>query len=122
MTRGEIYWCDLNRGAIGSEQRGKRPVLVLQNDLANQFAPTVTVAPITSRTHKNCLCPEHIYICSFDLTYPSIVLLEQMRTVDKQRISERIGKLSALNMQRVEAGLRYFLSLSQKEKAGDEWL
>lgn len=122
MIRGEIYWCDLNRGAIGSEQRGKRPVLVLQNDLANQFAPTVTVAPITSRTHKNCLRPEHIYICSFDLTYPSIVLLEQMRTVDKQRISERIGKLSDLNMQRVDAGLRYFLSLSQKEKAGDEWL
>ena len=116
MTRGEIYWCDLIRGAIGSEQRGKRPVLVLQ------FAPTVTVAPITSRTHKNCLRPEHIYICSFDLTYPSIVLLEQMRTVDKQRISERIGKLSDLNMQRVDAGLRYFLSLSQKEKAGDEWL
>lgn len=98
------------------------PVLVLQNDLANQFAPTVTVAPITSRTHKNCLRPEHIYICSFDLTYPSIVLLEQMRTVDKQRISERIGKLSDLTMQRVDAGLRYFLSLSQKEKAGDEWL
>ena len=98
MTRGEIYWCDLNRGAIGSEQHGKRPVLVLQNDLANQLAPTVTVAPITSRTHKNCQRPEHIYI------------------------SERIGKLSDLTMQRVDAGLRYFLSLSQKEKAGDEWL
>ena len=122
MTRGEIYWCDLNRGAIGSEQRGKRPVLVLQNDLANQLAPTVTVAPITSRAHKNCQRPEHIYIRCFDLAYPSIVLLEQMRTVDKQRISERIGKLSDLNMQRVDAGLRYFLSLSQGEKAGDEWL
>ena len=96
MTRGEIYWCDLNRGAIGSEQRGKRPVLVQR--------------------------PEHIYIRCFNLAYPSIVLLEQMRTVDKQRISERIGKLSDLTMQRVDAGLRYFLSLSQGEKAGDEWL
>lgn len=122
MTRGEIYWCDLNRGAIGSEQRGKRPVLVLQNDLANQLAPTVTVAPLTSRPNKSCQRPEHIYIRCFNLAYPSIVLLEQMRTVDKQRISERIGKLSDLTMQRVDAGLRYFLSLSQGEKAGDEWL
>lgn len=99
-----------NAGA-GAAKRSSKPVCTYGNGRADHKPDAQELS-----------ASEHIYICSFDLTYPSIVLLEQMRTVDKQRISERIGKLSDLTMQRVDAGLRYFLSLSQKEKAGDEWL
>ena len=84
--RGEIYYADLDP-VVGSEQMGTRPVLILQNNVGNHFARTVIVAPITSRIHTKSKIPTHSYIGIIGrMKYPSVVMLEQLRTLDKRRI------------------------------------
>lgn len=91
--RGEIYYADLDP-VVGSEQMGTRPVLILQNNVGNHFARTVIVAPITSRIHTKSKIPTHSYIGMIgSMKYPSVVMLEQLRTLDKRRIGYYIGKL-----------------------------
>lgn len=89
VKRGELYYADLSP-VVGSEQGGIRPVLVLQNDVGNKFSPTVIAAATTSKTGKTKL-PTHIEIASRDYCLPrdSIVLLEQIRTIDKSRLKEK---------------------------------
>ncbi len=91
IRRGDIFYADLNP-TIGSEQSGVRPVLVVQNDIGNKYSPTVIVAAITSRINKAKL-PTHIEVSAkeYGLTKDSIVLAEQVRTIDKKRLQERIG-------------------------------
>jgi len=104
MQRGDIYFADLNP-VIGSEQGGTRPVLIVQNDMGNKHSPTVIVAAITSNTEKVDL-PTHIMIdddCG--LNKKSIVLLEQIRTIDKKRISNRVGTLSERDLRKVDEAL-----------------
>lgn len=92
--RGEIYYADLDP-VVGSEQMGTRPVLILQNNVGNHFARTVIIAPITSRVHAKSKLPIHSYIGMIGrMKYPSVVMLEQLRTLDKRRIGYYIGKLS----------------------------
>ena len=93
IRRGDIYYADL-RPVVGSEQGGVRPVLIIQNDVGNKHSPTVIAAAITSRTSKNPL-PTHIDVMSnvTGLTKDSVVLLEQIRTIDKSRLKERMGHL-----------------------------
>ena len=96
-ARGEMYYADLGKG-IGSEQEGFRPVVIIQNDLGNKYSPTVIVAPLSSSVNKKDL-PTHYHIDYEDgLNSPSVILLEQIRTIDKHRLVRRIGKLSESHM------------------------
>lgn len=105
VKRGEIYYADLSP-VVGSEQGGVRPILVVQNDVGNKFSPTVIAAAITSQLGKARL-PTHIPLSAdgFGLPKDSIVLLEQIRTLDKQRLKEKIGELPPSVMSRVNEGL-----------------
>lgn len=101
VKRGDIFYADLSP-VVGSEQGGVRPVLVVQNDIGNKFSPTVIVAAVTSQINKAKL-PTHIEICAndFGLAKDSVILLEQIRTIDKKRLREKIGKLDDAQMERV---------------------
>ena len=101
VRRGEIYYADLSP-VVGSEQGGMRPVLIVQNDVGNRYSPTVIAAAITSQQNKARL-PTHIEIeaRTYGLSKNSVVLLEQMRTLDKRRLRERMGCLDEKAMQRV---------------------
>ncbi len=105
VKRGEIYYADLSP-VVGSEQGGVRPVLVVQNNVGNRYSPTVIAAAITSKLDKAKL-PTHIALPAetCGLSQNSVVLLEQIRTIDKQRLKEKIGELPALLMARVNEAL-----------------
>ena len=105
VKRGEIYYADLSP-VVGSEQGGIRPVLIVQNDVGNKYSPTVIAAAITSQQDKTEL-PTHIKVDADDcgLSKNSIVLLEQVRTIDKQRLSERMGSLGSGAMNRIDRAL-----------------
>ena len=109
MKRGEIYYADLSP-VVGSEQGGVRPVLVVQNDVGNKYSPTIIVAAITSQINKAKL-PTHIEISAREFGIPkdSVILLEQIRTIDKQRLKERICSLSNELMSRVDEAMRVSL-------------
>ena len=105
VTRGEIYYADLSP-VVGSEQGGVRPVLVVQNDVGNRYSPTVIIAAITSKLSKAKL-PTHIEIDKdkYNLPKDSVVLLEQIRTLDKLRLKEKISELDASTMHRVDVAI-----------------
>ena len=93
VKRGDIFYADLSP-VVGSEQGGVRPVLIVQNDIGNKYSPTVIVAAITSRINKAKM-PTHIEIKGdeYGLSKDSVILLEQIRTIDKKRLKERIGHM-----------------------------
>jgi len=107
VKRGDIYYADLSP-VIGSEQGGLRPVLIIQNDVGNKYSPTVIAAAITSRLGKNRL-PTHIDVCrddtgdaeNYGLSRNSVILLEQIRTLDKRRLKEKMGHLDERVMKQV---------------------
>ncbi len=105
VKRGDIYYADLSP-VIGSEQGGIRPVLIVQNDVGNRYSPTVIAAAITSQKEKAKL-PTHIEVRAEDcgLARNSIVLLEQIRTIDKRRLKERMGKLDSGSMNQINRAL-----------------
>ena len=102
IKRGDIYYADLSP-VVGSEQGGMRPVLIVQNDTGNKHSPTVIAAAITSQTGKAKL-PTHIELSgqSVGLTRDSVILLEQIRTLDKSRLREKMGRLDGETMNRVD--------------------
>ena len=114
IKRGELYYADLSP-VIGSEQGGVRPVLVVQNDVGNKYSPTVIAAAVTSQINKAKL-PTHIELSAIDygLSKDSVVLLEQIRTLDKKRLKERIGELPLSTMERVNTALLISLGFSEK--------
>ena len=104
IRRGDLFYADLNP-VIGSEQGGIRPVLVIQNDVGNYFSPTVVAAAITSRKAKNSL-PTHILLENVPGLAPtSLLLLEQLRTIDRKRLRGYIGRISKEKMLEVDAAL-----------------
>ncbi len=105
VKRGDIYYADLSP-VIGSEQGGVRPVLIVQNDVGNKYSPTVIAAAITSQKYKTQL-PTHISVNSggCGLAKDSIVLLEQVRTIDKTRLKEHMGTLDNSEMTRIDKAL-----------------
>lgn len=109
IKRNEIYYADLSP-VVGSEQGGVRPVLVIQNDIGNKFSPTTIVAAITSRQNKAKL-PTHIEITKTIFEKDSIVLLEQIRTVDKRRLKEYVGKLDNGTMDKVNKAISISMGL-----------
>lgn len=104
VRRGELYYADLSP-VVGSEQGGIRPVLVVQNDTGNKYSPTVIAAAVTSRINKARL-PTHIELPqAFGLAKDSVILLEQIRTIDKKRLMSRIGELPPATMSRVNRAI-----------------
>ena len=111
MRRGDIYYADL-RPVIGSEQGGIRPVLIIQNDIGNRHSPTVICAAITSKMNKAKL-PTHIELHAdhFDMDKDSVVLLEQLRTIDKKRLKDKICHLDPEALAKVNKALKISLEL-----------
>jgi mRNA interferase MazF len=111
VKRGDVFYADLSP-VVGSEQGGVRPVLVIQNDIGNRFSPTVIVAAITAQIQKAKL-PTHVEIDakSHGLERDSVILLEQIRTIDKQRLTDKITHLDEETMQRVNEALQISLGL-----------
>ena len=112
IRRGDIFYADL-RPVVGSEQGGLRPVLIVQNDVGNRYSPTVIAAAITSQKDKTEL-PTHIKVTAqgSGLQRDSIILLEQVRTIDKKRLKERMGTLDLVSMDRVDQALSVSFGLS----------
>jgi mRNA interferase MazF len=115
IKRGDIYYADLSP-VVGSEQGGLRPVLIVQNDVGNRYSPTVIAAAITSRMSKTRL-PTHIdiYAKEVGLAKDSVVLLEQVRTLDKRRLREKMGHLDGSVMERVNAAISVSFGLSASD-------
>ena len=113
VKRGDNYYADLSP-VVGSEQGGMRPVLIVQNDTGNRHSPTVIAAAITSQTGKARL-PTHIELSarSYGLSRDSVILLEQIRTLDKSRLRERMGQLDAPTMDRVNNAIAVSFGLAQ---------
>ena len=111
VKRGDIYYADLSP-VVGSEQGGIRSVLIIQNDVGNRYSPTVICAAITSRMNKAKL-PTHIEIDSrrCQIMKDSVILLEQIRTIDKQRLKDMIGHLDKERMRSVDEAIRVSLAL-----------
>lgn len=111
IKRGDIFYADLSP-VVGSEQGGQRPVLIIQNDVGNHFSTTVIVAPITTHLQKKSL-PTHVRLTKELSGIPrnSVILLEQIRTIDKQRLMDRIDHLEDDVMKKVDQGLRVSLAL-----------
>lgn len=120
IRRGDIYYADLSP-VVGSEQGGLRPVLIIQNDVGNKYSPTVIAAAITSRMSKTRL-PTHIdiYAERAGLARDSVILLEQIRTLDKRRLRERMGHLDDEMMNRVNSAIAVSFGIMTTPTAGYE--
>ena len=105
IKRGELYYADLSP-VVGSEQGGVRPILIVQNDTGNKYSPTIIAAAITSQLNKAKL-PTHIELSAneFGLLKDSVILLEQVRTIDKKRLREKIGRLDDTLIAKVDEAL-----------------
>ena len=112
VRRGEIYYADLSP-VVGSEQGGMRPVLIVQNDVGNRYSPTVIAAAITSQLGKAKL-PTHIALAAQGSGLPrdSVILLEQIRTLDKKRLRERMGRVDSAVMEKVDAAIAVSFGLT----------
>ena len=113
INRGDIYYADLSP-VVGSEQGGLRPVLVIQNDVGNKFSPTVIIAAITSQLTKAKL-PTHIELNKekYNLAKDSVVLLEQIRTLDKRRLQSKISSVDILTMHSVDVAVMISLGITR---------
>ncbi|AND37881.1 type II toxin-antitoxin system endoribonuclease NdoA [Cytobacillus firmus] len=111
VKRGDVYFADLSP-VVGSEQGGVRPVLVIQNDIGNRFSPTVIVAAITAQIQKAKL-PTHVEIDAkrYGFERDSVILLEQIRTIDKQRLTDKITHLDDEMMEKVDEAVQISLGL-----------
>ncbi len=112
VNRGDVFYADLSP-VIGCEQGGLRPVLVVQNDIGNKYSPTVIIAAITSQLEKAKL-PTHIELSKlqFNLSKDSVVLLEQIRTLDKRRLKDKICTLDHMTMQKIDIAIMISLGIT----------
>ena len=114
IKRGDIYYADLNP-VIGSEQGGTRPVLIISNDTGNRHSPTVIIAAITGKTQTKAKLPTHTEVKEVEgLDRDSIILLEQIRTIDKKRLKNHMGTMSDNIMARVDKALAISLAMANK--------
>ena len=113
INRGDVYYADLSP-VVGSEQGGFRPVLVIQNNVGNKFSPTVIIAAITSQLEKAKL-PTHIELSKdrFSLQKDSVVLLEQIRTLDKRRLKEKVSSIDEITMRKVDVAMMISLGITE---------
>ena len=115
INRGDIFYADLSP-VVGSEQGGVRPVLVIQNDVGNKYSPTVIIAAITSQLSKAKL-PTHIELNKdkFNLMKDSVILLEQIRTLDKRRLKEKISSVDSASMHQVDVAMMISLGIINQQ-------
>ena len=111
IRRGDVYYADL-RPVVGSEQGGIRPVLIIQNDVGNKHSPTVICAAITSKMNKAKL-PTHVELSAkqCDMVKDSVILLEQLRTIDKKRLKEKVCHLDNTILEKIDSALKISLEL-----------
>lgn len=113
VKRGDIFYADLSP-VVGSEQGGMRPVLVVQNNIGNHYSPTIIVAAITAKIQKGKM-PTHVELSAkeYEIERDSVVLLEQIRTIDKQRLREKVTHLDSNMMAKIDEALRISVGLSK---------
>lgn len=114
--RGDVFWADLSP-VIGSEQDGVRPVVILQNDIGNRYSPTVIVAPLTSNLHRDKYLVTHVHVCMQGLPQYSVVLLEQIRTVDKARLGNYVGAMDKTTLKKIDESAMCSLGLADGFRA-----
>ena len=116
IKRGEVYVADLS-GSIGSEQTGTRPVVIVQNDIGNQHSPTVIVACITTKAKKTGM-PTHIIVRMSEgsLSRRSMIMAEQLRTIDRKRLRDRIGTVDDLTQKQIDRAISISLALGEENK------
>ena len=119
ILRGDLFYADLNP-IVGSEQGGIRPVLIIQNDIGNKHSPTVIIAAITSKAAKTILPTHHVLSALYGLDHESIVLLEQIRTIDKRRLKDYVGALGQNDMSGVDDALAVSVGLSFNRTGGTQ--
>lgn len=110
VYRGEIYYADLSP-VVGSEQGGLRPVVIVQNNMGNKHSPTTIIAPITSKMGKKPL-PTHILFCGCGLAKDSIILMEQIRVIDKSRLKQKMGYLPPEKIEALDMAIKVSLGVS----------
>lgn len=122
INRGDIFYAVLNEDAVGSEQTGIRPVVILQNNVGNLYSPTVIIAPITSKTKVKAKLPTHIFIKGDVKKLPknSLVLLEQIRVIDKERLRSYVSSLNSKEMLEVDKGIIISLGIDIDKATKDE--
>ncbi len=115
IKRGDVFYTNLEAvdQAVGSEQSGCRPAVVIQNDVGNEHSPTTIVAFITTRKKRNL--PTHVRLHNNALFFPSVALLEQIRTVSKERLTRYIGTLSRRDMRRIDRAIMISLALNRRK-------
>ena len=117
--RGELYYADLGKG-IGSEQEGYRPVVIIQNNMGNKFSPTVIVAPVTTNHEAKAKLPTHCDIGSESgLDTSSVILMEQLRTIDKKRLGHYVGRLNRTQLRQLNQALAISIDLKRLSKRRD---
>lgn len=122
INRGDIFYADLEDNAVGSEQTGIRPVVIIQNNVGNIYSPTVIIAPITSKVKVKSKLPTHIFIKGDSKRLPknSLILLEQIRVIDKERLRYYVGTLSSKEIQEVDKGIIISLGIDIDKANKDE--
>ena len=110
IKRGDLYFADLSP-AVGSEQNGYRPVIIIQNNVGNKYSPTVVIAAITSKPNKKPDMPTHYPVTGSGLETSSIALLEQIQTIDKRRLDRYIGQLNENSMKGIDRAIAISLGL-----------
>ena len=115
IYRGDIYLANLNPYK-GSEQGGKRPVIIIQNDVGNHYSPTVIVTAVTSRFFKKRALPTHVPFDNAELERNSLALLEQIRTIDKSRLIRKIGRVPEEKMKEIGAAIHVSLDLEDEDE------
>lgn len=120
IYRNNLHYADLEP-VIGSEQGGVRPVLIIQNDLGNKHSPTVIVAPLTNLKNDKQNIPTHVIIKSFaKIRFDSIILLEQIRVIDKSRLKSFLGKVDEEKMKEVDKALAIAIGLEKNKRSGED--
>lgn len=112
--RGDVYYADLGKG-VGSEQFGTRPVVIIQNDVGNRYSPTLIVAAVSSQVETKAILPTHHIVTEGCFKQPSVIMLEQLRTIDKSRIGKYIGTLSQNEITAMNRALKVSVGLHNYE-------
>ena len=113
ISKGDIFYANLD-GTVGSEQQGNRPVIIVQNDLGNQYSPTTIVLPLTKRIHRKTKLPTHLNINKTEtIKCDSTILVEQIRVIDKKRLGKKIGKLDDNTMRIINNKMEIALGIKE---------
>lgn len=123
IKRGDLFYAALDETYVGSEQTGVRPVVILQNDIGNEYSPTVIIAPITSKVNSKSIIPTHVYIKGYKdrLKQNSLVLTEQIRAIDKSRLKYYIGALDTGELRKVDKALIISLGIDLEKVRKEVW-